>query len=164
MKNTVKNEDARVYNVVAKNNQEDIITLALSFLESNLQIKEGSVFTSPENATKYLSLKLRPLEHEEFHVLFLDNQHVLIEAQSMFRGTIDGCSVYPREVAKEALRLNAAAVIFAHNHPSGVSEPSMADRSITSKLKEALGLFDIRVLDHFIVGDTTYSFAEHGLI
>lgn len=164
MKNTVKNEEVVQYNVVNKTNQVDVIALALQLLESSLQTKEGSVFTSPENVTKYLRLKLRTLEHEEFHVLFLDNQHVLIEAQSMFRGTVDGCSVYPREVAKEALRLNAAAVIFAHNHPSGISEPSQADRSITSKLKDALALFDIRVLDHFIVGSTVYSFAEHGLI
>jgi DNA repair protein RadC len=85
--------------------------------------------------------------------------------QEMFRGTIDGASVYPREVAKEALRLNTAACIFAHNHPSGISEASSADRTITNKLRDALGLFDIRVLDHLIVGDgDPYSFAEHGLI
>jgi DNA repair protein RadC len=82
----------------------------------------------------------------------------------MFRGTIDGASVYPRVVAKAALDVGAAAVIFAHNHPSGISEPSQADRMITSKLKDALGLFDIRVLDHFIVGETVYAFSENGLI
>ena len=97
--------------------------------------------------------------------MFLDNQHRVIQLDELFRGTIDGASVYPREVVKQALHHNAAAVIFAHNHPSGVTEPSQADKQITEKLKKALDLFDIRVLDHFIIGDgEPYSFAEHGLI
>lgn len=97
--------------------------------------------------------------------IFLDNQHRIIQRKELFRGTIDGASVYLREVAKEALQVNAAAMIFAHSHPSGIAEPSQADRHITEKLKQALALFEIRVLDHFIVGrEGIYSFAEHGLI
>jgi DNA repair protein RadC len=100
-----------------------------------------------------------------FACLFLDNQNRVIQLIELFRGTIDSTSVYPREVAKQALHHNAAAVIFAHNHPSGIAEPSLADKHITEKLKQALALFDIRVLDHFIIGDgQPYSFAEHGLI
>jgi DNA repair protein RadC len=94
----------------------------------------------------------------------LDNQHRVIACDELFRGTIDGASVYPREVVKAALQYNAAALIMAHNHPSGISDPSQADRVITEKLKEALALIDVRVLDHFIVGENVYSFAEHGLL
>ncbi|WP_375142670.1 JAB domain-containing protein [Methylomonas koyamae] len=96
--------------------------------------------------------------------VFLDNQHKVIACEELFRGTIDGASVYPREVVKTALQHNAAALIFAHNHPSGISQPSQADRVITEKLKSALALIDIRVLDHFVVGEAVYSFAEHGLL
>jgi DNA repair protein RadC len=100
-----------------------------------------------------------------FACLFLDNQHHILEFEELFRGTIDSASVYPREVIKKALAHNAAAVIFAHNHPSGISEPSQADKLITDKLKQALALIDIRVLDHFIIGDgMPYSFAENGLL
>jgi DNA repair protein RadC len=105
------------------------------------------------------------LEHEVFACLFLNNQHCVIVHEVLFRGTIDGASVYPREVAKRALQVNAAAVIFIHNHPSGNLDPSRTDRAITDKLKQALNLFDVRVLDHFIVSKAgTYSFAEHRLI
>ena len=98
-------------------------------------------------------------------MLFLDTQHRLIAFEELFRGTLDSASVYPREVAKEALRHNAGAVILAHNHPSGIAEPSHADRRITDRLKEALGLFEIRVLDHLVVGSPeVVSFAEQGLI
>jgi DNA repair protein RadC len=109
---------------------------------------------------------MRGYRHEVFGCLWLDNQHRVLEFEELFHGTIDGASVYPREVVRAALRLNAAAVIFAHNHPSGVAEPSEADRMITQRLKQALNLIDIRVLDHFIVGDgdQAYSFAEHGLL
>ncbi|MFW6258710.1 MAG: RadC family protein, partial [Halochromatium sp.] len=108
---------------------------------------------------------LRGLAHEVFACLFLDNRHRVIEYQELFRGTIDGASVHTREVVKEAIRWNAAAVIFAHNHPSGVAEPSQADLHITKRLQEALQLVEVRVLDHIIVGagDGT-SFAERGLI
>ena len=124
----------------------------------------GTAMVEPQIAKDFLRLNMQHLEHEEFWVLFLDNQHRLITSESMFRGTIDGASVYPREVAKRCLFYNAAAVIFAHNHPSGLAEPSQADKAITVKLTEALKLLDIRVLDHFIIGDDDYSFAEKGLI
>lgn len=128
-------------------------------------LQRGNVLTSPEATREYLSAQLRGYTYEVFACLFLDNQHRVIQLEELFRGTIDGASVYPREVAKRALFHNAAAVIFAHNHPSGISEPSQADQNITDKLKQALTLFDIRVLDHFIIGDgQPYSFAEHGLL
>ena len=128
-------------------------------------LEHSDALTSPDATRAYLSAQLRGYQYEVFACLFLDNQHRTIELEELFRGTIDGASVYPREVVKRALHHNAAAVIFAHNHPSGISEPSQADRQITDKLKQALGLLDIRVLDHFIIGDgVPYSFAEHGLI
>ena len=104
-------------------------------------------------------------EHEVFVCMFLDNQHHILACEELFQGTIDSASVYPREVVKRALQLNAAAVIFVHNHPSGIPTPSQADKLITDKLEKALGLLDIRVLDHFIIGGAEqYSFADHGLI
>jgi len=128
-------------------------------------LQRGSVLTSPEATRAYLSSQLRSYSYEVFACLFLDNQHRVIEFEEMFRGTIDSASVYPREVAKKVLSYNAAAVIFAHNHPSGINEPSQADKQITDKLKQSLALFDVRVLDHFIIGDgKPYSFAEHGLL
>ncbi|WP_446808670.1 RadC family protein [Methylomonas sp. 2BW1-5-20] len=128
-------------------------------------LQRGNALTSPEVTRAYLSAQLRGYSYEVFACLFLDNQHRVIQWEELFRGTIDGASVYPREVAKRALFHHAAAVIFAHNHPSGINEPSQADKQITDKLKQALGLFDIRVLDHFIVGDgQPFSFAEHGLL
>ncbi|KAF3982623.1 MAG: DNA repair protein RadC [Methylococcales symbiont of Hymedesmia sp. n. MRB-2018] len=128
-------------------------------------IQRGSALTSPQATRAYLSAQLRGYSYEVFACLFLDNQHQVIVLEELFRGTIDGANVYPREVVKRALFHNAAAVIFAHNHPSGVNEPSQADKHITDKLKQALGLFDIRVLDHFIIGDgLPYSFTEHGLL
>lgn len=124
-----------------------------------------SALTSPEATRAYLSAHLRGYSYEVFACLFLDNQHRVIQFDELFQGTIDSAPVYPREVVKRALQHNAAAVILAHNHPSGVSEPSAADQHITEKIKQALTLFDIRVLDHFIIGDgSPYSFAEHGLI
>ena len=129
----------------------------------NEVLQRGSALTSPEITRAYLSAQLRGYSYEVFACLFLDNQHRVIKLDELFRGTIDGASVYPREVVKQALYHNAAAVIFAHNHPSGITEPSLADKQITEKLKQALILFDIRVLDHFIIGDgEPYSFAEHG--
>lgn len=128
-------------------------------------LRRGNALTSPDLTRAYLSAQLRGYSYEVFACLFLDNQHRVIQFEELFVGTLDSASVYPREVAKRALFHHAAAVIFAHNHPSGVNEPSHADRAITDKLKQALNLFDIRVLDHFIVGDgSPYSFAEHGLL
>ncbi|MEN8259378.1 MAG: DNA repair protein RadC [Pseudomonadota bacterium] len=127
-------------------------------------MRDGAL-TSPDATRAYLIAQLRELDHEVFACLFLDNRHRIIEFEKLFQGTIDGASVYPRVVAKKALSHNAAAVIFAHNHPSGVAEPSQADKHITQKLKQSMELLDIRVLDHFIVGDgEAFSFAEHGLI
>lgn len=128
-------------------------------------LKRGNTLTSPETTRAFLTSQLRDYPHEVFSCLFLDNQHRIIQFEELFRGTIDGANVYPREVVKRSLLYNAAALIFAHNHPSGISEPSEADKQITQKLKQALSLVDIRVLDHFIVGDgQAFSFAEHGLI
>ena len=128
-------------------------------------LQRGNALTSPELTRAYLSAQLRGYSYEVFGCLFLDNQHRVIVWEELFRGGIDSASVYPREVVKRALFHHAAAVIFAHNHPSGFSQPSQADRQITLKLQKALELLEIRVLDHFIVGDQPpYSFAEHGLI
>ncbi len=128
-------------------------------------LQRGDALTSPDATKAYLSAQLRGYSYEVFACLFLDNQHRVILLEEMFRGTIDSASVYPREVVKRALFHNAAAIIFAHNHPSGISEPSQSDKQITEKLKQSLGLFDIRVLDHFIIGDgLPFSFAEHGLL
>lgn len=143
---------------------QKIINQALAILKARLQ-KPECVITAPENAASYLKLQFAGLEHESFRVMFLNNQHGLITLKELFRGTIDGTAVYPREVVKSALKFNAAAVILTHNHPSGAVQPSQADRHITKRLVDALQLLDIRVLDHIVVGgDETYSFAEHGLI
>ncbi len=128
------------------------------------KIKRGDALTSPDISRVYLHWRLRELEYEVFVCLFLDNQNRVLALEEMFRGTIAEASIYPREVVKRALQLNAAAVIFAHNHPSGIAAPSIADKHITEKLKKALGLLDIRALDHIIIGDGCFSFAEHGLI
>jgi len=130
------------------------------------ELKRTDAMTSPDVTRRYLVSRLRSYPHEVFGILLLDNQHRVLAWEELFRGTIDGASVYPREVVKLALASNAAAVIFAHNHPSGIAEPSEADRQITQRLRQALALVEIRVLDHFIVGDgeLPYSFAEHGLL
>lgn len=123
------------------------------------------VFDSPQAVRDFLRLELAELGHEVFAVLFLDAQHRLIRFEPMFRGTLTQTSVYPREVLKRALALDAAAVILAHNHPSGVAEPSKADEFLTQSLKAALQMIDVRVLDHFVVGrGPVVSFAERGLL
>ena len=141
-----------------------VLEMARRHLKEELQ--RADALTSPELTRRFLAATLRAYPYEVFACLLLANQHRVIRFEELFRGTIDGASVYPREVVKVALAHNAAAVIFAHNHPSGVAEPSEADKFITQRLKQALGLLDIRVLDHFIVGDglNAYSFAEHGLL
>ncbi len=129
------------------------------------QLQRGDPLSNPDNTRNFLISKLRAYDHEVFGVLFLDNRHRVLKWEELFRGTIDGASVHPREVVKIALKENAAAIIFAHNHPSGVTEPSSSDKRLTELLVKALGMVDIRVLDHFIVGDGKgYSFAENGLI
>lgn len=121
------------------------------------------VMSSPETTRRFLSTRLRSLRHEVFAVLFLDSQHRLIAFEELFQGSIDSCSVHPRQVVVRALTLNAAAVILAHNHPSGVAEPSGADRQITERLRQALELIDVRVLDHLVIGEGhPASFAERG--
>ncbi|HEY8354017.1 MAG TPA: DNA repair protein RadC [Methylophilaceae bacterium] len=129
------------------------------------EMRTRDVLGSPQKVRDYLCLRLGGLAHEAFVVLFLDAQNRVLAQEEMFRGTLTQTSVYPREVVKRALYHNAASVIFAHNHPSGVADPSRADEQLTHALKQALALVDIRVLDHFIVaGNTTLSFAEKGLL
>ena len=150
----------------------DLATLADDrLISSALQVLEqrqryfSITLTQPDDVKAYLRLRIGHLEHEVFVVLFLDTHHRLIACEEMFRGTVSQTSVYPREVVKRALALNASSVILAHNHPSGATEPSNADRHLTKQLQSALALIDVRVLDHLVVGcTTTTSFAERGLI
>jgi DNA repair protein RadC len=129
------------------------------------QLSSGTALTSPGAVRDYLRLALSSREHEVFVCLWLDAQHRVISCQEAFKGTLTQTSVYPREIVKSALAANAAAVIFAHNHPSGAAQPSQADELLTRNLKEALGLVDVKVLDHFIVaGSQAISFAERGLL
>jgi DNA repair protein RadC len=131
----------------------------------NEQLQQRDVFKSPQQVRDYLVLKLGGLTREVFLVLFLDTQNHLVATEEMFAGTLTQTSVYPREVAKRALHHNAASVIFAHNHPSGIAKQSQADELLTKELKQALALVDVRVLDHFIVaGNNTLSFSERGLL
>ncbi|MEN3366458.1 MAG: repair protein RadC [Burkholderiales bacterium] len=127
------------------------------------ELERGVVLGAPQAVRQYLQLRLANKPYESFAVMFLDVKNRLIECKEMFRGTLTHTSVYPREVAKEALACNAASVIIAHNHPSGAPEPSAADHALTQALKQALSLLDVRMLDHFVVaGRHVYSFAEHG--
>lgn len=129
------------------------------------RMREGDALTSPGAVRDYLRLAIADREHEVFVCLWLDAQHRVIAAEEMFRGTLTQTSVYPREIVKAALRANAAAVVFAHNHPSGAAQPSRADELLTRNLVEALALVEVKVLDHFIVaGRQTLSFAERGLL
>jgi DNA repair protein RadC len=128
-------------------------------------LEKRDAMANPRAVREYFTTRLATLEREEFCVMFLDNRHRVIACDCMFQGTIDGASVHPREVVKAALAHNAAAVILAHNHPSGVAEPSHSDELITQRLKDALALMDIRTLDHIIIGKgCAVSFAERGLI
>jgi DNA repair protein RadC len=125
----------------------------------------AAVLTSPEHTRRFLHCHLRDASREVFCCLFLDSQHAVIKCEDLFWGTLDGAAVYPREVVKAALELRAGAVIFAHNHPSGVAQPSAADRRITERLQAALALVDVRVLDHIIIGwGEDFSFADGGLL
>ena len=139
-----------------------VLEMAKRHLFENIQ--RGDVLCSPNETRRYLAAQLQSYPHEVFACLFLDNRNRVIAFEKLFFGTIDGASVYPREVVRMALKHNAAAVIFAHNHPSGVAEPSRADEQITKRLKAALDLVDIRVLDHMVIGDEVVSFAERGLL
>lgn len=144
--------------------EDDIIDEALKICETRLRTF-GQGFTSPNISVKFCVLQLANLESERFDVIFLNAQNQLIEHVPMFSGTINETSVYPREILKAVMRLNAAAVILAHNHPSGIPTPSQSDINITTKVRKALKLVDVEVLDHIIVGGIeTYSFSKAGLI
>jgi len=148
---------------LASANPDEIIDAALQILESRLV--RGVAIGSPDDMINYLSLKLGPQEREVFACIFLDNRNRLIAYEELFFGTIDGATIHPREIVKRALALNAAALIVAHNHPSGAAEPSPADTAITKRIKEAVSLVDIRLLDHIVVGVGSYtSLAQRGLL
>ncbi len=137
--------------------------LARRYFEETLP--RGEAIRSPADTETFLLARLRDRPHEVFCCLYLDNRHRVLCFEELFRGTIDGTSVYPREVVKQALAVNAAAIILAHNHPSGVAEPSQADERITRRVKSALELVDIRLLDHLIIGDgTSTSLASRGML
>ncbi|BFM18950.1 hypothetical protein R50073_51330 (plasmid) [Maricurvus nonylphenolicus] len=145
--------------------ENQVIEEAKQLLYNRMTNRQYEQFSSPSAVRDFLRLHLAERKCEIFYCLFLDSQHRLLEDRELFKGTIDGCSVYPREVVRATLEINAAAVILAHNHPSGVAEPSNADRQITDRLKNALALVDVRVLDHFVVGDNeVVSFAERGWV
>ena len=140
---------------------------ALELARRHLQEKlmRSDPLQDPQSSRRYLMARLRDSPHEIFACLFLDTRHRVICYEELFHGTIDGASVHPREVVRHALQHNAAAVILAHNHPSGIAEPSDADRRVTTRLRDALGLIDVRVLDHVIIGDgQAVSLAEHGIL
>jgi len=151
------------YKVFREVTETEILSMANTIIKR--RFRRGSAMTSPSDTKAFLALKHAGLEHEIFSVLFLDNRNRLIAYEEMFRGTINGAQVHPREVVKSALALNAAAVILVHNHPSGVCEPSQSDIQITERIKEALELVEIRMLDHIVVAATeSVSLAERGLI
>ena len=142
---------------------DQVIRRALQLLDERM--RSGPALESPDTVRDYLKLLLHDREREVFVAVFLDAQHHVIAADELFRGTLNQTSVYPREVVKAALKRNAAAVIFAHNHPSGVAEPSRSDELLTQALKDALALIEVKVLDHFVVaGPASVSFAERGLL
>jgi len=142
---------------------DDVIAAASTILETKL--RNGQPISSLNDIRIFLASRLAGREAEVFSVVFLDNRHCVLEYEEMFYGTLNGCAVYPREVARRALQHNAAAVFFSHNHPAGSSLPSRADEVLTNRLKEALALVDVRVLDHIVIGDGEYvSFAERGLL
>jgi DNA repair protein RadC len=129
------------------------------------KLERGIAFESVDDTRRYLQAQLRDREHEVFCCLFLDNRHRLIAFEELFHGTLSGAAVYPREIIKRAMHHNAAAVILVHNHPSGVAEPSRQDEALTEKLKESMETLDIRLLDHFVVGDgEVVSFSERGML
>lgn len=150
-----------IFGRYCKVNEEDLILHAKDCI--NERISAGESLTSSSRTRDYVKLLIGEFESEVFYAIWLNNQHQVLKHGVLFRGTIDGSAVYPREVVKEGLSCNAAAVIFAHNHPSGASQPSQADIAITRKLKAALDVIDIRMLDHVVVGTTVSSMAELGM-
>jgi DNA repair protein RadC len=144
--------------------EQEIVEQAMAILESHMR-SPGVVLTSPAMVRDFLRLRLAGKQYEVFVAIFLDAQHRVIEVVDMFTGTLTQTSVYPREVVRACIEKNAAAVMFAHNHPSGIAQPSRSDELLTRNLKDALELIDVTVLDHFVVGDTAIvSFAERGLL
>jgi DNA repair protein RadC len=142
---------------------EEILHRAQGVLGKRFRL--GSpVLTSPARTREFLRIRLGALDYEVFGCLHLDKRHRLITAEDLFRGTIDGASVHPREIVRSVILHGAAALVLYHNHPSGQASPSQADELITARVREGLALIDVRVLDHIIVGESTYSFAEHGLL
>lgn len=151
------------YKLTGKTTELDVLAAAEEILSR--QIERMGEIGNPRDSERFLRMPLGHLLHEEFHVVWLDNRHRVIATDKLFTGTIDGASVHPREVVRKALDRNAAACILAHNHPSGVPEPSAADRAITRELKDALQMIGIRVLDHIVVAQTScVSMAARGLI
>jgi len=150
------------YKLAGETTEQDVLAAAEGILKGKLE-RQGSL-GNPTDASDFLRMRLGALLHEEFHVLWLDNRHRILDCQKLFTGTIDGASIYPREVVRAALNINACAAIFAHNHPSGVAEPSVADRTITNELRDALSLIGVRILDHIIVGANCVSMAGRGLL
>jgi DNA repair protein RadC len=143
--------------------KQSVITLAMKVL--SIKHRAGRVLSKPDETRDFLRLRLADYRNEVFGCLFLDNRHRIIAVRELFQGTIDGASVYPRVVVQQAMEVNAAAMVLFHNHPSGVAEPSHADEAITRRLKDALALVDVRVLDHFVVSaGESVSFAERGLL
>lgn len=148
---------------LSETEQASLVQLALKILRA--RHRRGRLLSSPQDTQQYLQLVFESYRNEVFAAIFLDNRHRVLRFEELFFGTIDGASVHPRVVVQRALDLNAAAVIFAHNHPSGVAEPSRSDEALTRRLREALGLVDIRVLDHLVVGsEGIVSFAQRGLL
>ena len=143
--------------------KQSVVTLAMKVLA--IKHRAGRPLSNPEATRHYLRLRLAEYRNEVFGGLFLDNRHRIITVRELFQGTIDGASIHPRVVVQQALEANAATMVFFHNHPSGVAEPSRADEMLTRRLSEALALVDVRVLDHFVVsGGESVSFAERGLL
>ncbi|MFZ5722656.1 MAG: RadC family protein [Pseudomonadota bacterium] len=158
----IKNEQG-LYRIRGYFRPEELVRVAADILLDGITGKE--VLSNPAHAARFVQLALAQEKNEHFAALFLNTQHQLIKFETLFTGTVDGASVYPRVVVQKALEHNAGAVIFAHNHPSGECEPSLADRQITRRLVDSLALIDVRVLDHFVVSREKYvSFAERGLL
>lgn len=169
MTNQIASEDTPEYNaspktsVTLKLEEDAIISQALSILHKRMK-KIGDVMTTPEHVENYLKLKYSQLNYEVFGILYLDGRNKFLLDEELFRGTVDGASVHVREVFRNVISTPATALILYHNHPSGNTEPSSADRLITERLVKAASLFEIRILDHLIIGNDCYSFAKQGLL
>jgi len=167
MTNTIKSEERAEYSVPAVDTSHEDAIISKALLIMMMRMREpGAVVDTPDLAKKFAFLQLADEKAEVFCALFMDNRHRVVAFKRMFNGTIDGASVYPRELVRAAIDHNAAAVVLVHNHPSGMAEPSQADINLTRRLVDSLALIDVRVLDHLVIGDhhDCTSFAERGLI